>query len=295
MAILILEGVDGTGKTTLARKLVDMAKELKLAKRVHYMHFGPPEKHPLEEYECAVQHLHPVDDLAIIDRFHLGMPTYGPIYRGRDELAGPGMRHMLLFLQRHGAVTIRIKRPIEEVMEDVRRRGDDYVRTDDLPVIDKAYDSQPVDATLEGFVTDQDKQEWMLRFAMNMGYCVRKLYDFTTYIGGTAPKALLLGDTRGGPTPHNQCFVPYPNTSGHFLFTHLDPAGYGLANAKEEPVYELWSALGQPPIVALGAEAAKICISQAVPYKKVPHPQYVRRFHHGEGREYAARIIAASS
>ena len=57
----------------------------------------------------------------------------------------------------------------------------------------------------------------------------------------------------------------------------------GLANAKDlgpTGIIELRHALGDPKVVALGKEAARVADSSGVPFGSVPHPQYHRRFHH---------------
>ena len=68
----------------------------------------------------------------------------------------------------------------------------------------------------------------------------------------------------------------------------------GIANACEEDIGKLWETLGRPAVVALGRAAAEQCRQAELPHGVVPHPQYVRRFHHHHGRRYGAMIREAA-
>jgi hypothetical protein len=88
--------------------------------------------------------------------------------------------------------------------------------------------------------------------------------------------------------------MPYPGTSGHYLLSLLDPNGscrVGLANAcdVDDPI-ALWKTLDEPRVVALGRMASMKLTWAGVPHGTVPHPQYVRRFHHATGHLYAVLI-----
>jgi thymidylate kinase len=291
--IIILEGVDGTGKTTLAHELCDLAQQVTPGVNVTYLHAGPPDRHPLYEYEVPLQDVHPTRDLVVCDRWHLGELVYGPLYRGGSQLQGPGLRHIRLFLHRHGAVVVRLKEDIRTVTLRVSERGDTYVNVLDLDELDHRYDTQPVDVTYLGLVDYENKRR-LLKWAQAQGEEVEPLLPFPSYVGSPAPSALLLGDRRGVDyRGHTSCFVPYEGTSGRYLLQHLDAVGenLGLANANEEDVLALWDALGQPPVVALGKEAEHVCDDAALDYATVPHPQYMRRFKHGQGKEYAEEIL----
>ena len=74
-SIVVLEGPDGSGKTTLANALVEAGWA--------YEHSGPPEKPSLEHYlDMLRRHGGPV----VLDRWHGGSYVYGIVFRGMDDL-----------------------------------------------------------------------------------------------------------------------------------------------------------------------------------------------------------------
>ena len=80
----IIEGVDGSGKTTLA-------KRVEYAYGAHYFHVGPPDptKTALGEYLDYLSDLG-VYDRVVFDRFHLGCYAYGKVFRPENDVDGIG-------------------------------------------------------------------------------------------------------------------------------------------------------------------------------------------------------------
>jgi hypothetical protein len=90
-------------------------------------------------------------------------------------------------------------------------------------------------------------------------------------------------------------FMPYPATSGSYLLgalltTPLLPRAT-LANAcdVDDPV-ALHYALGNPDVIALGRAAHLRLADAGISHATVPHPQFVRRFHHRESERYGKLI-----
>ena len=72
---IIVEGCDGSGKTTLAKTLASVYG-------LSYTHYGPE----LNTYEILMECAAILDD-AVIDRFHYSQMVYGPICRGEPALS----------------------------------------------------------------------------------------------------------------------------------------------------------------------------------------------------------------
>jgi thymidylate kinase len=78
--IIILEGPDGSGKTTLAQKLQDLYN-------LDYHHEGPtPNVDSVLQYYIDTFDNITKNDNIVIDRFALGECVYGPTLRGKDQL-----------------------------------------------------------------------------------------------------------------------------------------------------------------------------------------------------------------
>lgn len=83
--IIILEGPDGSGKTTFANDLA-----AKFGFRV--AHEGPPpqDSHPIQYYSDVLEQRRSEFPNWIFDRFAFGERIYGPWYRGKDGLGQVG-------------------------------------------------------------------------------------------------------------------------------------------------------------------------------------------------------------
>lgn len=81
---VIVEGIDGSGKTTLAEQIVSTYD-------TNYHHVGPPRLDMsafAEHAEYAM--LFAADGRTVFDRFHLGCFAYGPIFRPQRDVEGIG-------------------------------------------------------------------------------------------------------------------------------------------------------------------------------------------------------------
>lgn len=308
--LIILEGPDGAGKTTLADSLrATLVDHCRVEDLVEVRHSGPPTRHPLVEYELALTEYRPDRDWHIVcDRWHLGELIY-PHILGRKTVYDEAMHwHIEKFLTSRGALVVYVQRDLDVLTKTLMQRGDDYVTVDVLPKIVDAYDR--ILATPHVLTLHTDPLRYGLErvtrsvidVAEKIGQSCVELGRFVTYVGPPDPSLLLVGDVRGvggryafGDAP---AFVPYRGTSGHFLARTLlsvtSPLidGVGLVNACDvDDPRQVWVAVGSPPVVALGRNAARRLRELDVPHREVSHPQFVRRFHHRRGTEYAEHIF----
>ena len=108
MRLVILEGPDGAGKTTLAQALqMDFGMD--------YTHEGPP---PADRDVLAYYFGRLVEAARrapiILDRFALGERVYGPIIRGLDGVGEQGWLEMNAVLESLNAVQVVCLPPFEQ-------------------------------------------------------------------------------------------------------------------------------------------------------------------------------------
>lgn len=131
-AIVVIEGVDRTGKTTLAEQIIVEATEA--GRQSTLVHFGTPEGNPFESYrEALAIAANNRDGVTVFDRLHWSSIAYQSVYA--DKPAAPGLEppqmpseKELAYLEdlcfKNGVVFIHKTRPFEGVEHDLRE--EDY-------------------------------------------------------------------------------------------------------------------------------------------------------------------------
>ena len=155
--ILILEGVDGSGKTTLATKL--MAAKLFDG----YIHVSNPE--PGED--VFWHHFYPARSAGsgdIVDRLHWSDDVYGAVLRGGPGLTPQQFGFIDGFMASRGAVMVLCSPPLHVVLANIDKEPDGKNHNDStamrvwdeyqaptrsvLPVLTYDYTTDPAAAAL---------------------------------------------------------------------------------------------------------------------------------------------------
>jgi hypothetical protein len=201
---IVLEGVDGAGKTTLAKELLSRIERCSLT------HLGPPESPMTALDEClhgpdnAFADYHPASNYSIVtDRLHWGCPAYGPIYRpvhdhdGYGDIGRGGWRYVELFLAARGAVTGVIDADPAVIRIRLAERGDDYVDVKDIDQIIDCYRKLCADALTLKMITrlrtpehTNDAADLLITHAMRAAVATTHLARFPSYIGPPSPSVL---------------------------------------------------------------------------------------------------------
>jgi thymidylate kinase len=310
--LIILEGPDGAGKSTFAQEIV-----AHLATHhdgnVTVRKAGPPTRHPLDEYVTPLLEYEPGGSEHIIcDRWHVGEWVY-PRVKGRPtRMDRPVLNYVEAFLRSKGAVTVVLNPPVATLQDRVYRRGDDYVRVGELPVLHEAYSARelPELPTMSYILgdphPDRNHVAAVVLQAARCAAAASRFNPFVTPVGSLQPRALILGDVRGcgggdrcRHTQHHltsgTAFMPYAATSGHYLLGALEHTSLihssVFANAcdVDDPT-SVWAAYRQPPVVTLGRNAHRLLDLAGLPHASAPHPQFIRRFHHREAERYGKLI-----
>lgn len=299
--LVIVEGPDCVGKSTLVENIGDHLRRYRQGS-VTVLHRGPPAAHPLDEYELPLAAYRPsTENHVICDRWHIGELVYPSILGRATQLTAPVLRHIELFLQARAALVVFVDASPERLRDCLRTRGDDVVSEDQVEAIRGGFLREFGRTTLPAIhlTSDDARDPQTIGLVVNQGEELvlrsRRLGLFVTYVGPRYPRLLLLGDVRAridGPDDRKPAFMPYAATSGHYLLNALGDetrAHVGIANACDvDSVDELRHTLMSTAVVALGRNAAR-----AAPWadRVVPHPQFVRRFHHDMSSLYRDAIL----
>jgi hypothetical protein len=312
--IIILEGPDGSGKSTTAKRLGELILERFPEDRVVHLHKGPPTAtnwldeylEPLATYQAGVgEHL-------ILDRWHWGEEVYPKLWNRPSLFTHPSeWWYLEAFLRSRGALVLQLdgsaRLHAERVIDRAVREG-----SSDLPTLDELVSEQASQARLFTRAAKQscvhrititgDPTDKMLFRVLDRAWgfeeAARSLLSHPTYVGPASPLYLLLGDQRG---PRRRdipvAFAPLKGTSGYFLLRALPPRWLaenevGIANACEDPdLDDLLDLLGHPRVIALGHEAANA--TSHLERATMPHPQWCRRFQNAAHHKYGEAVVEA--
>lgn len=294
--LIIIEGPDCAGKTTLAKAIHDHIQENSLTSgHIIMRHAKPPKAHPLDEYVTPLTDYRPgLGDHVILDRWHWGEAIYPQLLHRDTVMDRAVFIYIEKFLRARGALVVTMNPSVSALRERMANRGDDSISPMHLTTLHMRYkllQGKTKLHTIDGIASTPQQIVFAARGAER---AMTDLSKFVTYVGPRWPRALLLGEMRSNRdrllVP---AFMPFKNTSGYYLMDAIQSLDkdYGIANACDtDDVDELWSELGHPHVVTLGRAAHnKVKMLHA----QVPHPQYVRRFYHREGAAYGEIIRKA--
>jgi hypothetical protein len=287
MSIIVIEGADGTGKTTLARALEKCGFE--------YRHQGPPAGDPFEVYTRELLSARGKD--VVFDRLHVGELVYGPVMRGRSLITVEQLRLLNRLLFSLGGKVILCDTDDPSIEKNwLARRGEEYLDDGDklYQVIFKYRElvQQELD-TEDVWVYDYRGRggQFLMNEIEQLGVPSRVQGDFCPpgVIGRPRNKFLFIGERVNLKLSFGQdlAFYTTENSAGFFNRCLWD-AGYkehevAFTNALDyegngRDLYEIWALNKEQVVITLGKWADESCVNQAVPHLAAPHPQYIKRF-----------------
>lgn len=280
--IIILEGPDGAGKTTLADQLCTRYD-------LRYHHEGPPPS-GIDALEYYGHILEGERELIaggakgiVFDRLALGERVYGPIYREHDRLGENGWRVFQRLINAANAVQVMCLPPYQTCYESwssgrnemiARSKVDVFHRTynrfDDLASPSQIrYDWTTDELTwLCGEIEAEDKSRHALPPGMN---------------GAPNGRYLFVGEKGANPESLTTDLAFFGVTNSSWWLTEcLDQAGFredeiAFVNARRhDDIEATWAVF--PKVIALGLVAEQECRRRYLDHSRVPHPQYWKRF-----------------
>lgn len=133
MSLIIVEGVDCSGKSTLVETL-NSTKTL---------NSGPLLQSPVYEYEYRLLNEYDISDpnqILICDRWHLGELVYGPYLRKKSKINSAIFTHIELFLESQGALKILMTPGIKEISKRILKRNEYLIEHPVIPFINAWYE-----------------------------------------------------------------------------------------------------------------------------------------------------------
>jgi hypothetical protein len=294
--IIILEGPDGSGKTTLA-------KYLQSRHDFQYVHTGPPTDNDLlEEYGRTLYDACRSSRNVVIDRLHVGERIYGPQLRGQDRLGRDGEVLIHRLISAYGARLVFCLPPYEVALSNWKSRF-----AEGMELIEKEAIYQKVYAAYRATMNDvfYNAAVWFDYTRMSLDLAAAMASGINAFgmlpngvIGSAMPTFLIVGEQA------NQDYLDLPffskSGSSKYLNDCLAEAGYqersiALVNAltldgSRMPLDEICSSIGELKVIALGTHAHSVLDFFRVKHVTVPHPSYWKRFHAGSREVYVKQL-----
>lgn len=136
MPVIVIEGIDGAGKSTLFESIKEKIPHH--FDRV-FVHKGVPEyEDPEKEYLQQLSWLRK-NHFMVSDRYHVGELIYGPIYRGYSMTEGEWFTRIESRLDELKAVKVILLPPLQTVIERLEKRGEDYLQPEHVEKVWNFY------------------------------------------------------------------------------------------------------------------------------------------------------------
>lgn len=301
--ILIIEGPDGVGKSTLARLLADTYN-------LQYHHEGPlpPGVNALDYYGGVLQrarrHRHDTAQGTVLDRLFLGETVYGPLLRKGSRLDPAGVILMQRLVSAAGAMQILCLPPYEVCLRNWQSDRPELISRDSEDVFRASYIgfAEQVAGQYLFDYTRSNLDDLLSRVSMTRTTPRCTL----NYIGSPNAQILFVGE-RGSQKESATVDLPFWGTDNSSQFLNFTLAGLfreadmAFVNAFDQfggrNILSHRNGHGQPwhHVVALGRAAEKACRRADLKHVMVPHPQYWRRFKFNQLGAYRRLILDATN
>lgn len=288
--IIVLEGADASGKSTLAKKLVEAFKG-------EYVKFSQPKRPPYDEYMDFLLKHEPTKTY-VLDRFMYGEMVYGPLLRGAAGMTMLDLNYLEMVLMRFNHVVIHCNVELGQNLFKLKERGDEFIKLEQLKTIKNGYVKLFKQTLIEPHTydwTEDDVESFIgkVRGDLMLQEARRSsLLDHLpvgSYVGTSAPRYLFIGDEKNRKLNDKPVFDSKP---GRYLLAHLVQLKVADQSAMINSLDEEFGQLNAMHVNRMKARKI-ICLGeksfQRIRYGiKVSHPQYAKRFY---GKNHHQRYL----
>lgn len=295
--IIILEGCDRCGKTTIANKLHD-------EHGFEIVKFSQPKKDPYIEAQEKLKKA--IGKNVVLDRSWYGELVYGPLYRGESQLADWQVRNLELRAMSLGSLIIYCHDSIKNIKQRFKEDNETFAKPE---LIGKMLESYKIVMNNSRFpvIKHQIGTKYDLTKGLILEEIVRQLSYvepktiFKTAIGNQLnPKLILIGDKRNQNQPYKAVQQPFDvGPASEFLFKSLEQAKIDLnyvllVNQASPELPRIIKSFPDASWLALGDNAHRTLNKMKREHYKAPHPQFLSRFHHSTGIKTMVKILKES-
>lgn len=268
--LIVLEGVDGAGKSTLTDRLLSTLPDHSTKR----LHCGPLKGDPMRAYELPLRDYVPGGNEHIVcDRWHVGELVYGPLYRGRSALSEAMRLHVEMLLDKLGAYKLVVTTDMRTLRQRLAARGEDFLKPEHVGIVWDFYneyahkhqwqrvESDAMMSTIKTQATKLEKQ-------------ARRISQYSSYVGSPHPRWLVLGAGASHPLPgrphYRSAFMPY--VDGHeatvMLVSKQIGTDFGMADPLVDDPQKLWHSLGRPNVMVTNQQTARL-IPRHIPIRSL--------------------------
>lgn len=293
--LIIIEGCDKSGKTTLAREI---------SKRFNYeyQHFGAPGPEPGREYAEFLLNL---KRPTVCDRFYIGEQVYGPLLRGKSLITNLQKAVIERLCRLRGAIVIYAQTPLEVCQERLAKSKDEDVTLKENEIAWKMFREVIEETHITPMcLYDSSKPDSINTLLAQLAPVLNTMRQMSglasVYCSGIGTifgdKMVVVGESLN----ERVTWIGKPfdrGVSSEFLYSCLREASVPesklyFCNADKLTVEEAtFIRQGDTtPWLALGDKAHRKLSDLQIDHVWIPHPQYWKRFKNGERAEYVGMI-----
>jgi len=287
--MIIVEGADGSGKTTICKFL---AEKLDMNYLKIHRHKEDNEKNGFKFYMELAES---VDNNSIIDRFHIGECVYPELYKNKDD-----KRKSLSLWQQHaierllmmrGCLLIHVNSSIDFILYNLEKRKEGFIYSEvvnECELFNQYIFNSNLDKISYFPVNNVQIHDSFIRWIQlkhNLLMSNHSNFQKFKSTGKINNPIWIVGDTPGGEDNNKYAFHYWKGSSAylHQALDIVDARGEFYLTNSNKNMHELMvENFETRPIIriALGKNAHKKLNECGLKHYEVEHPSYHMRFHH---------------